>query len=88
MIAEYDDKTFPGVLNAKFDQYGLGSFLSANIDVVYLGDVFMPGYYPPNFVGTVLVLDKNKQACPSGTGIIGMPCFTRPDSADIDPTKQ
>ena len=88
MIAEYDPSTFPGVLNAQFDQYGLQNFLSPNIDVVYLGDVFMKGYAPPDFVGTVLVLDKNQQSCPSGAGIIGMPCYARPDSPDVDTAKQ
>ena len=88
MIAEYDDATFPGTLNARFDKYGLQNYLSSNTDIVYLGDVFMKGYAPPDFVGTVLVLDKDKQVCPSGTGILGIPCFARPDSPDVDPTKQ
>eukprot|EP00291_Cryptomonas_curvata_P020590 CAMPEP_0172160348 /NCGR_PEP_ID=MMETSP1050-20130122/5510_1 /TAXON_ID=233186 /ORGANISM="Cryptomonas curvata, Strain CCAP979/52" /LENGTH=173 /DNA_ID=CAMNT_0012830105 /DNA_START=247 /DNA_END=768 /DNA_ORIENTATION=- len=87
MIAEYDSATFPGEINKKFDQYGLQGFLSANTDIVYLGDVFMKGYEPPDFVGTVLVMDKNQHKCPSGTGIMGMPCFARPDSPDVDPTK-
>ena len=49
----HDAKTFPGEVDKKFDQYGLQDFLSTNTDVVYLGDVFMKGYEPPDFVGTV-----------------------------------
>jgi hypothetical protein len=88
MIAEFNKNTFPGDFNAKLDQFDLNAVLSSDAEIVHLGDVFMKGYSPPDFVGTIMVLDKQKQQCPSGTNILGMPCFVRPDSADVDPTKQ
>lgn len=71
MIERYDHVDFPGALNRKVDGYDIRDELPTTFDVLYFGDVFMPGHQPPNFVGTVLVA-ADLPKCP-----LGVPCFER-----------
>ena len=65
MIYNFDDTAgarnvnFPGDKNIELDGYDLRTYLSNNIDVVHIGDVFVAGHEPPNFVGSVLIVDKS-----------------------------
>jgi hypothetical protein len=44
MIAQYNQTDFPGEMNRRIDGYDVRGFVSANFEVVFLGDVFMPGH--------------------------------------------
>jgi hypothetical protein len=59
MIANYD-ATFPGRKNKEIDGYDMSEkWNKATAVPVYLGDVWQPGSNPPDFVGTVLVVDQS-----------------------------
>ena len=64
--------------NMEIDGFDLRHYLSTKFDIVHLGDVFVAGPEPPNFVGSVLIVDRDGSQCP-----IGIPCFTRDDDSAL-----
>jgi hypothetical protein len=60
MIAKYDPAHFPGKKNIEIDGYDVSEKWNKDTAMpVYLGDVWQPGSSPPDFVGTVLVIDQS-----------------------------
>jgi hypothetical protein len=44
MIAQYNQTDFPGEMNRRIDGYDVRGFVSAKFEVIFFGDVFMPGH--------------------------------------------
>lgn len=65
---------FPGEMTRNFDGHDVKDHLSKSAFPVYLGDVWQPGPDPPDFVGTMLIIDTEYPGneCPRG-----VPCFMR-----------
>jgi len=72
MIEFYNRSDFPGEMNRRIDGYDLREHVGDKFEVVFFGDVFMPGHEPPNFVGTIIMFDPEGTECPGG-----LPCFSR-----------
>ena len=75
MIENFNKSDFPGEMNRRIDGYDVRQYVSEQTDVVYFGDVIMPGHAPPNFVGTLILIDSGGDVCPDG-----IPCFERDKS--------